>query len=137
MPYLFKDLIVTVVPRGIGSGSVASGSGGCGGCSDAGSATVGSCTSECNDRVGCLDSGEVIDATPYSFIDPPYQLELRQMLIHALNASNVVIPEPTRMEVLEDQMRPQSAEEVKTLERQLTGALEQLRAYGAKLEQQG
>ncbi|MDX6694649.1 MAG: hypothetical protein QOF02_2252 [Blastocatellia bacterium] len=121
MPFKFKDLIITVVPRGQ---SEIAASGGCGGCSDAGSASVGSCTHECG--VQCFDSGEAIEIGPYKFIDPPYQLELRQLLVYALAKGNVKVPVHKDINVLEEQMRPQSLEEIEALEKQLTGALQEL-----------
>jgi hypothetical protein len=134
MAYKFRDLIVTVVPRGL-SDDDGSGSGGCEACSDAGSGSVGSCTSECG--VQCLDSGEVVEIPPYSYIDPPYQLELRQLLVYALAKSDVPIPSPNRLDVLEDQMRPNSLEEIEALERQLTGALRELSELKEGLRAQG
>ncbi|MDX6694648.1 MAG: hypothetical protein QOF02_2251 [Blastocatellia bacterium] len=131
MPFKFKDLIVTVVPRGR-SGVAESGSG-CAACSDAGSATVGSCTSECG--MQCLDSGEVIELSPYNFIDPPYQLELRQLLIYGLAKSNVKVPIQNKVHVLEEQMRPQSLEEIEVLEKHIAGALRDLQEQKVKFQQ--
>ncbi|HEY0546414.1 MAG TPA: hypothetical protein VGC91_13635 [Pyrinomonadaceae bacterium] len=131
MPFKFKDLIVTVVPRSR-SGVEDSGSG-CAACSDAGSATVGSCTSECG--MQCLDSGEFIELAPYNFIDPPYQLELRQLLIYGLAKSNVKVPIQNKIQVLEEQMRPQSLEEIEVLEKHLAAALHELGQQKAKLQQ--
>jgi 16S rRNA G966 N2-methylase RsmD len=130
MAFKFRDLIVTVVPRGLQDDG--SGSGGCVACSDAGSATVGSCTSECG--VQCLDSAEVLEMTPYSFIDPPYQLELRQLLLYALTKSGVQVKTPNRLDVLEEQMHPQTIEEVEGLKRQFSAALRELEGIEKRLK---
>jgi hypothetical protein len=129
MAFKFRDLIVTVVPRG--RGGVADSGSGCAACSDAGSATVGSCTSECG--VQCLDSGELFG--PYQFIDPPYQLDLRQLLIYGLAKSNVKVPVQSQIHVLEEQMRPRTLAEIEALERQLADALRELREYKTQIEQ--
>ncbi|HEY0546413.1 MAG TPA: hypothetical protein VGC91_13630 [Pyrinomonadaceae bacterium] len=130
MPFKFKDLIVTVVPRGRSVITESGGSGGCAGCSDAGSATVGSCTSECG--VQCFDSGEAVEIGPYKFVDPPYQLELRQLLVYALAKSEVKVPVQKDIHVLEEQMRPQSLEEIEVLEKHLTSAMQELQQQKAK-----
>jgi hypothetical protein len=131
MAFKFRDLIVTVVPRG--RAGVAESGSGCAACSDAGSATVGSCTSECG--VQCLDSGELVELAPYQFIDPPYQLDLRQLLIYGLAKSNVKVPVQNNIHVLEEQMRPRTLEEIEVLEKQLAGALRELQKYKAQTEQ--
>lgn len=133
MAYKFRDLIVTVVPRGMNDGD-GSGSGGCAACSDAGSGSVGSCTSECG--VQCMDSGEVMDLTPYAVIDPAYQLELRQLLVYALRTSGVEPPVARPIKELEEQMRPRTIGELEVLEKQLTGALHELREEKRRLGKQ-
>jgi hypothetical protein len=130
MVFKFKDLIVTVVPRDRSAFGAAESGGGCAACSDAGSATVGSCTSECGAQ--CLDSGELMEISPYKFIDPPYQLELRQLLVYALAKSEVKVPVQKDVQVLERQMRPQNFAEIELLEKQLTGAMEELRQQKSK-----
>lgn len=133
MPFKFKDLIVTVIPRGRFDLAESGGSGGCAGCSDAGSATVGSCTSECG--MQCLDSGEFLELSPYNFIDPPYQLELRQLLLYGLAKNNVGVPIQNKIHVLEEQMRPQSLEEIQFLEKHVASALRELQEQKAQLQQ--
>lgn len=136
MPFKFKDLVVTVIPRETRGSDVAGsgGSGGCGGCSDAGSASVGSCTSECG--VQCFDSGEVMELTPYRWIDPAYQLELRQLLVYALTKSNVKTSKSLPVEELENLMQPRSLDEIEALEKELTSALEELRQQKQKFGKQ-
>lgn len=129
MPFIVRDLMVTVIPRGAPGDS-----GGCAACSDAGSATVGSCTSECG--VACEVSDEIFDLAPYIYIDPAYLLELRQMLRHALAVGEIAVPTAGDAEVLEDQMRPRTLDDIDLLERSLTRALEDLREQRAALEQQ-
>ncbi|HYO99606.1 MAG TPA: hypothetical protein VER76_05410 [Pyrinomonadaceae bacterium] len=129
MPFKVRDLIFTVVPRGRFDVFA---SGGCGGCSDAGSASQGSCTASCGIR--CLASGEVFEDGPYKFLDPSYQLELRQLLVYALAKSDVKVPVQTDVRVLEEQMRPQSLEEIEMLEKQLTSVMQDLQQQKAKLQ---
>jgi hypothetical protein len=121
MPYQFRDLIVTLVPWGP-LGGLEAGDGG-----DSG----GGCTSSCVGVGGfdCGDSGEIIEFAPFAGIDPAFQMELRQLLIFGLTASGVALPEPTRGEVLNEQMRPKTREEAEDLERRLSSALMELREY--------
>jgi hypothetical protein len=129
MPFKFTDLMVSVVDLP-GLGDAASGSP-CG-CTDSGTATVGSCTSEC--VVQCGDSGEIVELPPYSYIDPVLQLELRQILQYALASSKVMVRESVGVAQLEAQMKPQSVEEATALEAKLTAALHELRAHKAQLQ---
>jgi hypothetical protein len=122
MAYRIRDLIFTFVPRGLGEDG--SGSGGCAGCSDAGSATVGSCTSECG--VQCLDSGEIMELNPYALIDPPFAQEIRQMLTYALAKSGLNTPGAKSVGDLEKQMQPRTIKEVEMLESQLKSALHEV-----------
>jgi hypothetical protein len=130
-----RDLIVTVVPStfnrpGVGdcdstSGGCDATSGGCGGTCDAGSqGTVGSCTSECGGRGGidnCGYSDELLDPLK-AIIDPPYLLELRMLLRHAIAKSRVA-----ELESIEAQLAPRTVEDVEGLEKELTAALGELR----------
>lgn len=143
MPFKFRDLIVTFIPpdirRGFGdcdatSGGCDSTSGGCGGTCDAGgsSGTVGSCTSECGGGfrdvvVNCGLSDEVLDPLK-TIIDPPYLLELRILLRHAVARSM-----NARLAALEKQMLPTSREDADLLEKQLTEALAQVRQLRQQL----
>ena len=121
MAYKFKDLIVTLIPRG-GLGPLEAADGGTAG---------GGCSTSCGgiDDFQCGDSGEILELGPYAVIDPAFQLELRQLLLYGLTASAVPVAEPTSLEVLDDQMRPQTIEEVEGLEKRLTGALRELGEY--------
>jgi len=134
MPFKFKDLIVTIVPRGR-VGLAASGGPGCDAGCTANSGSVGSCTSECG--VQCFDSGEIVEMFPYRWIDPEYQLELRQLLIYGLIKSEINVPRPIQLQTLESQMRPQSLEEIEALEVQLTGALQELRQQKLQYQPKG
>jgi hypothetical protein len=118
MLFKVKDLMVTVLPDLD--------------LSDADGSTVGSCTSE-HDR-NCDLSLEVLELTPYSHIDPPYLAELRLLLEHALARSRVVVPNGLDLAELESRMRPRRVEDIYLLERQLTNALEELRAQRAEIE---
>jgi hypothetical protein len=129
MPFIVRDLMVTVIPQFGGNVD----SGGCEACSDAGSASVGSCTSECG--VDCQASDEILEIPPYAYIDPPYLLEIGQMLRHALASRQIAVPEAADRVALEESMRPQTLEEIDALERNLLGALEELRVRRAALEQ--
>lgn len=100
MPYLFKDLIVTLLPDG-GLGPLEA--------ADGGGTAGGGCTTSCAGiDFECGDSGEVIEIGPYSAIDPAFQLELRQLIIYGLTANAVPVAEPARLEVVEEQMRPRT-----------------------------
>jgi hypothetical protein len=128
MPYLFKDLIVTLIPRG-GLGPLVA--------ADGGGTAGGGCTTSCGgiDDFECGDSGEIIEVGPYAAIDPAFQLELRQLLLYGLTASAVPVTEPTSLEVLTEQMRPQTVEEVESIEKRLTEALRELGNYKKTLRQ--
>jgi hypothetical protein len=130
--YQFNDLVVSVVPR-IGWAGMDSGSG-CEACSDAGSGSVGSCTSEC--AVDCADSGEIFELTPFTYIDPAYAAELRQLLVYGLAKSQVAIGSPVPPEQIEGQMRPQTVEEVDALEQKLQAALAELQQHRVTLTAQ-
>ena len=144
MPYRFKDLIVTVIPQDYldrVANTTSGGSGGCGGCSDAGSASVGSCTHECGGgdfclgtEVRCGDSGEVLELRPYRFIDPPFQMELRQLLVYALARSGVKTPAAPALTVLEEQMQSRSLQEVQAVEARLAAALQEVRQQKDRLQ---
>jgi hypothetical protein len=122
MPYIFKDLIVTLIPRG-GLGPLEA--------ADGGGTAGGGCTTSCRgiDDFECGDSGEIVEVGPYAAIDPAFQLELRQLLLYGLTASAVPVAEPTSLQVLDDQMRPKTIEEVEGLEKRLTEALRELGDY--------
>src|SRR5829696_784408 len=118
MLFKVKDLMVTVLP----DLDLPKDDGG----------TVGSCTSE-HDRL-CELSLDVLELTPYAHIDPPYLAQLRLMLDHALARSRIVVPNGLPVEELETQMRPRRVEDIDVLEKQLLGALEELRAQRADIE---
>jgi hypothetical protein len=122
MPYIFKDLIVTLIPRG-GLGPLEA--------ADGGGTAGGGCTTSCGgiDDFQCGDSGEIIEVGPYAAIDPAFQLELRQLLLYGLTASAVPVAEPSSLEVLDEQMHPRTIEEVEGLEKRLTDALRELGEY--------
>jgi hypothetical protein len=81
-----------------------------------------------------MDSGEIVELSPYQFIDPPYQLELRQLLIYALAKSGVKVRAPQRLQVLEEQMRPHTLTEVEGLEMRFKEALKELDELKKKLK---
>lgn len=123
MPYMFKDLIVTIVPRTLEGGDCDATSGGCGGTCDAGTGgTVGSCTSECGGKwfAGCGQSDEVLNPLQ-ELIDPQYMAQLRLMLRLALAKSQAA-----KVSTLEAQMKPHSLKEIDSLEKQLKAALSEL-----------
>jgi hypothetical protein len=132
MPYLFKDLIVTVVPR---LPEVAASGGTPCGCTDGGTSSVGSCTSECG--VECLDSGEILEIQPYTGIDPAYRLELRQMLVHALAHAGVEPPNAIARDEIAGQLQPQTVEDARAIEQQLEAALAEARDARSRLEASG
>ena len=113
MAYKFKDLIVTLVPHGAPESE---GSGG---------GTVGSCTSDCAVEE-CFDSGELVELSPYSYIDPRYLLELRQLLVYSLAKSGIKTQKPQSVQELEKQMHPRNLKEIEVLETALTTALYQV-----------
>lgn len=125
--YLFKDLVVTLLPRG---GDCDSTSGGCGGTCDAGSGgTVGSCTSECGGLVAnCGQSDEVLDPLR-NIIDPQYMVDLRLMLRLAIAKSQAA-----KVPAIEASMRPSTLGEVNSLEKQLNQALSELAKDRSRLE---
>lgn len=126
MAYRFKELIVSLVPSG-GLGPLLAG--------DGGGTAGGGCTTSCGKiEIECGDSGEVMHFEPYSSIDPAYQLELRQLLVYGLTASAVPVPEPARLEALDEQMRPQTLEEAELLEQQLAGALREVQEHVENLK---
>jgi hypothetical protein len=138
MPYKFKDLIITVDD---GCGSTGHTRVVCGSTGDTRKITCGStgapkklaCGST-GPGITCLDSAEVLTQAPYHEIDPYYQLELREILLYALTKSKVAVPRPTRLDVLETQMTPNTLEEIAGLERRLNGALKELKVLKGKLK---
>jgi hypothetical protein len=132
MPFKFNDLMVTVLPRmRHHSPECAATSGGC-----EGTTTGALCSSEgCEGMpVQCGDSGEMIELAPYSFIDPAFQLELRQLLLFGLQQSRVGVPSPIAAKTLEAQMRPRTLRDIDKLEGRMKRALKQLQAEKAKLK---
>jgi hypothetical protein len=140
--FKIRDLIVTVVPSefsrpGVGdcestSGGCDATSGGCGGgtCDGGSGGTVGSCTSECGGRgglEGCGFSDELLDPLK-AIVDPPYLLELRLLLRHAVAKSRVA-----ELDRVEAHLAPKTVEEVEVIEKQLTTALGELREMKASL----
>ena len=146
MAFKFRDLIVTLIPKdlrrpfgdcestsgGCGGGTCDAGSSGtvgsctseCGCDSTSGGGTVGSCTSECGGRgilINCGLSDEFLDPLK-AIIDPPYLLELRLLLRHAIARSMVA-----KVAALEAQMVPRSIEDVDQLEKHLNEALTELK----------
>ncbi|MGO9232126.1 MAG: hypothetical protein ACLPXM_01895 [Terriglobales bacterium] len=87
--------------------------------------------------MNCLDSGEIFELAPYIYVDPPYQLELRQLMLYALTKANVKVPVQSKLQVLEAQMRPRSVEEVEVVEKQLYGALEELKQLRKHIQASG
>jgi hypothetical protein len=131
MSYKFKDLIVTLVPRGRGVADCDSTSGGCGGTCDAGTGgTVGSCTSECGGRgVICGQSDEVLNPLQ-GLIDPQYMVDLRLILRLAIAKS-----QGAKVATIEAHMRPNSLKEIDSLEKQLKEALTELSGERERLGQ--
>ena len=119
MAFKFKDLIVTIQPDTARTAKVP--------CGSSRRLDV-DCGSSANFDVDCLDSAEVLMRTPYSQIDPAYRTELRELLLHALAKANVDVPQPNRLEVLEENMKPRTAKDIEKLERRLSAALVELRA---------
>lgn len=130
MAFKFKDLIVTLIPHGRGIEDT----GGCGGGTcDAGSGTVGSCTSECGGGLfpaGCGQSDEVLDPLK-GLIDPQYLVDLRLMLRLAIAKSQA-----SRVAALEANMQPRSVQEVDMLEKRLKETLTGLSEVRQRLQQQ-
>lgn len=109
---------------GGGGGTVGSCTSECGCDSTSGGGTVGSCTSECGGRgilINCGLSDEFLDPLK-AIIDPPYLLELRLLLRHAIARSMVA-----KVAALEAQMVPRSIEDVDQLEKHLNEALTELK----------
>jgi hypothetical protein len=124
--YIFKDLVVTLLPRG---GDCDATSGGCGGTCDAGSGgTVGSCTSECGGQVACGQSDEVLNPLT-KVIDPQIMVDLRLMLRLAVAKSR-----SSEVPAIEAAMKPNTLSEVESLEKQLNGALADLAKDRKRLE---
>jgi len=123
MPFKFNDLMITVLPR------MRPHDPGCddtsGGCN--GTTTTSLCGGEGGRPVECQDSGETIEIPPISFVDPAYQMELRQLILYGLAQSRVGVPHPIKLDVLEKQMRPQTIQEIELLEVKLQDALKELK----------
>jgi hypothetical protein len=154
MAFRFRDLIVTLVPHDLkrsgvflsGGGTVGSCTSECGGQCDStsggGGGTVGSCTSECGGQCDSTSGGGTVGSctsecgggiftrcglsdeilnplTP--IIDPEYMVELRLLLRHAIARSMVA-----RLDAIEKQMTPRTAEDVDRLEKHLKEALAEL-----------
>lgn len=122
MAYMFKDLIVTLTPQG-GLGPLEA--------ADGGGTAGGGCTTSCGamEEFECGDSGEIIEFGPYAAMDPEFQMELRQLIVYGLAANSVPVAEPARVELLGEQMRPTTLDEVEGLEARLSSALAELAEY--------
>ena len=117
MPFILRDLIVTLNP---GVAEEPSGGG-----------TVGSCTSECGvgrpDLEGCGQSDEVLDPLK-GFVDSKVLVEMRLMLRLAYAQGRTRTPkEIKRTAALVAKMTPHTAKEADKLETGLKGALSELR----------
>ena len=127
MPYKIKDLMITVLPETCDSHGT--------GCPDP---SLDCRTASGPKRICEGDSMEILDLTPYIYINPPYLDDLRIQLRYALGIAKTCFtqmdaPQLESLKELDRQVEPQTVAQLDDVEAKLESALQEVRRMRSEM----